>query len=239
MDAIRIIIGDHHTLFREGLKHLLARERDILVTAEASRAEEVEPAVARGQGEVLLLDTDLPGREALQILLELKQDHPETRPIIVTARQDGDTILNTAKTGARGYVLKTDAPATLFQAVRHVYGGGIWIDKGLPGAADFTAIAAQTQVEQPLEETDRVQSLTRRELEILKLLAQGFSNHEIANKAFTSERTVRAHITSIFAKLKVDNRVKAALAILRRGDPLPASPASPAPRPRAAPRRSR
>ena len=237
--TINVVLAARYTLFREGLKRILALERDLLVTAEAARSEEVVPAVTTGKGDVLLLEPGMPGSGTVQTLLQLKEDHPHTRTVILTGSEDEESILDTAKAGARGYILKDVRPATLFQAVRTVHGGGVWIDKKRPRASDFIAIAGQSRVEPPREGTDGLQSLTRRELEVLQLVAEGLSNDEIANVTFISERTVKAHITSIFAKLKVDNRVKAALAILRRGDPLPASPASPAPRPPGAPRQGR
>ncbi len=238
-EPIKIVLADDHTLFREGLKRILAREPDLLVTAEASRAEEVEPAVAAGKGDVLLLDLRMPGREAVQTLLQLKEDHPDTRTVILTAYENADSIVNTAKAGARGYVLKDVSPETLLQALRTVHRGGVWIDKKLPRAAAFTAIAAQSNAEPAGEKTDGIASLTRRELEVLKLLAEGLSNEEIAASTFISERTVKAHVTNIFSKLKVNNRVKAALAIIRKGAPPPAPAASPSPRPPGAGARGR
>jgi DNA-binding NarL/FixJ family response regulator len=238
-EPIRLVLADDHTLFREGLKRILAQEPDLLVTAEASRGEEVEPAVAKGRGEVLLLDLRMPGGQAIQTLLQVKEGHPDTRTMILTAHEDADSIVDTAKAGARGYVLKDVAPETLFQAVRTVHGGGIWIDRKLPRAGDFAAIAAQANAEPAGEEQDGIQSLTRRELEVLKLVAEGLSNEEIAARTFISGRTVKAHITNIFAKLKVNNRVKAALAMIRRGAPSPSPAASPSPRPPGAARRGR
>ena len=239
-EPIKIVLADDHTLFREGLKRVLAQEPDLLVTAEASRSEEVGPAVAEGKGDVLLLDLRMPGREAVQTLLQLKEDHPDTRTMILTAYENADSIVNTAKAGARGYVLKDVSAETLLQAVRTIHRGGVWIDKKLPRAGDFAAIAAvQSSAEPPGEETDGIQSLTRRELEVLKLVAEGLSNEEIAVSTFISERTVKAHVTNIFSKLKVNNRVKAALAIIRKGAPPPAPAASPAPRPPGARARGR
>ena len=240
IEPVKIVLADDHTLFREGLKRILAQEQDLLVTAEASRPDEVGPAVAEGRGDVLLLDLRMPGGDAVQTLLQLKEDHPDTKAMILTAFEDADSILDTAKAGARGYVLKDVSPKTLFQAVRTVHGGGVWIDRSLPRAADFATIAAQAQADPPGDEADGIQSLTRRELEVLRLLAEGLSNDEIAASTFISERTVKAHVTSIFAKLKVNNRVKAALAILRGGAPSPPPPAaSPAPRPPAGSGRGR
>ncbi|MCY4489738.1 MAG: response regulator transcription factor [Deltaproteobacteria bacterium] len=237
MAPIKVVLADDHTLFREGLKRLLARQRDLLVTGEAERAEEVGPAVVTGQADVLLLDLRMPGGEAVQTLLRLRQELPETGCLILTAYEDPDSIVDTAKAGARGYMLKDAAPEALFQAIRTIHEGGLWIDEKLPRAAEFAAIAAaQYNAEPPPDEMPGLKSLSRRELEVLTLLADGCSNDEIANRTFISERTVRAHVTSIFAKLRVDNRVKAALAFLR--DP-PTPPVSLSPRRPGGPPRGR
>ena len=239
MEPIKIVLADDHTLFREGLKGLLARQRDLLVTAEASRAEEVEPAIAKGQGDVLLLELKMRGGDAIQTLLQLKEGCPRTRTMILTAYENEDSIVGAAKAGARGFLLKDAAPATLYQAVRNIHGGGVWIDRKLPCASEFAAIAAESEPISPGEEADGIQNLTRRELEVLKLVAEGLSNEEIAASTFISERTVKTHVTNIFSKLKVNNRVKAALAIIRRGVPGHSLSSSPAPRPRARSARGR
>ena len=218
MESIRIVVADDHTLFRAGLKRLLTREKDLLVTGEAGRAEDTEPAVARGKADVLLLDLKMPGGEAVQTLLDLEERRPRTRTVILTAFDHEDSILDTAKAGARGYVLKGVSPTTLFQAIRTVHEWGIWIDPGLPQAGEFSAIASRrTRTEPSRKEPDGIDTLSRRELEVLRLVAEGLSNEEIAANAFISERTVKAHLANIFGKLQVNNRVKAALAFLRRG----------------------
>lgn len=217
MDSIKIAIADDHTLFRAGLKRLLAREKDLLVTGEGGRAEEVEAAVAKGNADVLLLDLRMPGGEAVETLLDLRERHPDTRTLILTAFDDEDAMLETAKAGARGYVLKGVSPTTLFQAIRTVHEGGIWIDPGLPQAGEFSAIAAQqAQAPAARREPDGIDTLSRRELEVLKLVAEGLTNEEVAARTFISTTTVKAHLNTIFDKLQVNNRIKAALALIRR-----------------------
>ncbi len=217
MDSIKVAIADDHTLFRAGLKRLLAREKDLVVTGEGERAEEVGSAVARGKADVLLLDLRMPGGEAVQTLLELGERHPETRTVILTAFDDEDAVLETAKAGARGYVLKGVSPTTLFQVIRTVHQGGIWIDPGLPQAAEFTAIAARHAQARPAKkEPDGIDALSRRELEVLKLVAEGLSNQEVANRTYISEHTVKNHLNKIYEKLGVESRIKAALAFIRR-----------------------
>lgn len=225
---IRVVLAEDHTLFREGLKRLLAQEQDFLVTAEAARADEVESAVAEGDAEVLLLDLKMPGGAAVRTLLRLRKEHPNIKILILTAYADADSIMDTAKAGARGYLLKDVDPETLFQALRTVSRGGVWIDPVLPRADDFVTIAARGDHDPSAHDADALKSLTRREMEVLRLVAEGLSNEEIAAVTFISERTVKAHVTNIFNKLQVNNRVKAALVLIRGGF-LAATPPAPHP----------
>jgi len=159
----------------------------------------------------------MPGGDMVQTLLRLKEQSPETRTLILTAFAEEESILNAAKAGARGYVLKGISSATLLEAMKTIHEGGVWIDGDLPYAADFAAIAeVQSKAEEPIaSENESIKLLTRREAEILKLVAEGLSNEEIASRVFISERTVKTHLTNIFDKLKVNNRFKAALMILK------------------------
>jgi len=129
MGPIKVVIADDHTLFREGLKRILSLERDVLVVGEAERGEEIVPGVAAAKPEILLLDLKMPGGDVVQTLLRLKEQHPETNTLILTAFAEEESILNTAKAGARGYVLKGISSATLLEAMRTIHGGGIWIDR--------------------------------------------------------------------------------------------------------------
>jgi two-component system response regulator DegU len=217
MDPVKVVIADDHPLFREGLKRILSLERNILVAGEAERGDQIIPAVEATHADVLLLDLKMPGNDLIQTLLWLKERCPAARAIVLTAFPDGESILNAAKAGARGYATKEISGDTLLEAIKTVSNGGVWIDRGLPYSKDFAEIAeAQSNPDEPAEdENQRIRSLTRREVEILKLVAEGLSNEEIANRVFISERTVKTHLTNIFDKLKVNNRFKAALLILK------------------------
>jgi two-component system response regulator DegU len=216
MVPTKVVIADDHTLFREGMKKMLSLEKDILVVGEASRGDEVTKLVERTKPDVLLLDLKMPKGDIVQTLLEVKDIHPVTKVIVLTAFSEDENILNAAKGGARGYVLKGIDFATLVRAIKTVHGGGLWVDKDLPSAEDFEEIAAGqlNDVARAVEDNDAIKTLTRREMEILRLVAEGLTNEEIGKKIFISEKTVKTHLTNIFDKLKVNNRFKAALLIM-------------------------
>jgi DNA-binding NarL/FixJ family response regulator len=216
MAPTKVVIADDHTLFREGIKKMLSLEKDILVVGEASRGDEVAKVVERTRPDVLLLDVKMPKGDVVQTLLEVKDMNPATKVLVLTAFSEDENILNAAKGGARGYVLKGIDFPTLLRAIKTVQGGGLWIDKDLPAADDFEEIA-QGQLNDPTpaaEDNEAIKLLTRRELEILRLVAEGLTNEEIGKKIFISEKTVKTHLTNIFDKLKVNNRFKAALLIM-------------------------
>ena len=216
MVPTKVVIADDHTLFREGMKKMLSLEKDILVVGEAAKGDEITKLVERTKPDVLLLDLKMPKGDIVQTLLEVRDVYPATKVIILTAFCEDENILNAAKGGARGYILKGIDFATLLRAIKAVHSGGLWIDKDLPSAEDFEEIAqGQLQdVARISEDTDAIKTLTRREMEILRLVAEGLTNEEIGKKIFISEKTVKTHLTNIFDKLKVNNRFKAALLIM-------------------------
>ena len=215
MTPVKVVIADDHALFREGLKRILSLEKNVLVVGEASRGDEVIKVVERTKPDVLLLDLKMPKGDPVQTLLELGERNPAIRVLILTAFSEEENILNAAKGGARGYLLKGASSSTLLQAIKTVHAGGVWIDKEVPAAEAFEEIVRQSAKRpEPVNET--IKSLTKRELEILRLVAEGLTNDEIGKKIFISEKTVKTHLTNIFDKLKVNNRFKAALMILNQ-----------------------
>jgi two-component system, NarL family, response regulator DegU len=218
MMPTKVVIADDHTLFREGIKRMLSLEKDILVVGEASRGDEVTKLVERTKPDVLLLDFKMPKGDIVQTLLEVKDINPATKVLVLTAFSEDENILNAAKGGARGYVLKGIDFPTLLRAIKTVHGGGVWIDKELPAADAFEEIAQDQFIDlgDARENNEAIKILTRRELEILRLVAEGLTNEEIGKKIFISEKTVKTHLTNIFDKLKVNNRFKAALLIMGR-----------------------
>lgn len=215
MVPIKVVVADDHTLFRDGVKKILSLEKDILIVGEAARGDEVVKVVERNKPDVLLLDLRMPKGDVVQTLLDVKDRNPATKVLILTAFAEDESVLNAAKGGARGYLLKGADFATLLQAIKKVHSGGLWIDKELPAADTFEEIALG-QIEHVMapQHDEAIESLTRREMEILRLVAEGMTNEEIGKKIFISEKTVKTHLTNIFDKLKVNNRFKAALMIM-------------------------
>ena len=217
MVPIKVVIADDHTLFREGLKRILSLEKDVLVVGDTSRGDEAAKVVERTKPDVLLLDLKMPKGDLVQTVLQVGEKSPTTKVLILTAYSEQEDILNAAKGGARGYVLKGVSSAVLLQAIKTVHSGGIWVDHEMPAAGTFEEIVrTQSTGYQKDIENQSLRNLTKRELEILRLVAEGLTNEEIARAVFISEKTVKTHLTNIFDKLKVKNRFKAALLIMNR-----------------------
>lgn len=216
MLPIKVVIADDHALFRDGLKKILSLEKDILVVGEAANGDEIPKVIERARPDILLLDLKMPKGDVVQNLLDVGARSPASRVIILTAFADEENVLNAAKGGAKGYVPKGVPSATLLQAIKVVYGGGVWIDKEIPAWETFEEIVqGQTASREaaPIVD-DSIKALTKREMEILRLVAEGLTNEEIGKKIFISEKTVKTHLTNIFDKLKVNNRFKAALMLM-------------------------
>ena len=220
MTPIKVVIADDHALFRDGLKKILALEKDILVVGEVANGDEIGKVVERMKPDIMLLDLKMPKGDVVQNLLEIAARSPATRVMVLTAFSDEENVLNAAKGGAKGYVPKGVPSATLVQAIKIVHNGGVWIDKEIPSWETFEEIAqaqspAQSQTRDGAPQLDEsIKALTKRELEILRLVAEGLTNEEIGKKVFISEKTVKTHLTNIFDKLKVNNRFKAALMLM-------------------------
>ena len=213
MELVKIVIADDHVLFREGLKRILSLEKDILVVGEASDCNEAIQVTARVRPGILLMDLKMPAGDAVESLLKIAETSPATKIIILTAHSEEESVLNTAKNRARGYVLKGISAPTLIKAIKKVNAGQIWVDPELPAGVDFERIAkSMGDAGPPANET--LNGLTKRELEILQLVAEGLSNEEIGKRIFISRKTVKTHLTNIFDKLQVNNRFKAALWIM-------------------------
>lgn len=216
MIPIKVVIADDHALFRDGLRKILSLEKDILVVGEAANGEEIPRVIERTKPDVLLLDLKMPKGDVVQNLLDAGARSPTTRVIVLTAFSDEENVLNAAKGGAKGYVPKGVPSATLLQAIKIVQNGGCWIDKEIPSWETFEEIVRDqsNSREAAPQLDDSIKALTKREMEILRLVAEGLTNEEIGKKIFISEKTVKTHLTNIFDKLKVNNRFKAALMLM-------------------------
>jgi len=196
MDLIKVVIADDHVLFREGLKRVLAVEKDILVVGECSNTAEALQVVARTRPDILLLDLKMPKGDPVDSLFKFAETSPATKVIILTAFSETETVMTAARRRARGYILKGISVPTLVQAIKKVKEGQVWVDPELPSGDDFERIAKSVPLEIGPPANVAIESLTPRELEILRLVAEGLSNEEIGNKIFISEKTVKTHLTT-------------------------------------------
>ena len=212
MELIKVAIADANIFLREGLKRVLGAQSDLVVVGEAGDNFETADIVERAKPDVLLLDLEIPREKAVRTLLELKRKDVPTKVLILSPFPEPEGILDTAKAGARGYALKCILPSTLMQAIRRIHRGEIWVDSRLDYADTFVEFARQACA----DDADRIENdlaavLTRRELEIMALLATGQRNAEIGKKLFISVQTVKIHLNHVFDKLNVGNRTQAAL----------------------------
>src|SRR4026208_633040 len=166
MSPIKAVIADAHALFRDGLRKLLALEKDILVVGEVSNGDEIGKVVERMKPDIMLLDLKMPKGDVVQNLLEIAAHSPATRVMILTAFADEENVLNAAKGGAKGYVTKGVPSATLVQAIKVVHNGGVWIDKEIPAWETFEEIVqGQTNTRESAPIIDEsIKALTKREM---------------------------------------------------------------------------
>lgn len=209
-EAIRVLIADDHAVVRRGVRALIDTEPDMEVVDEASDGEESVRKALSLQPDVILLDIVMPRKGGLEAIVEIKRENPEARILILTSFSEDDKVLPAIKSGALGYLLKDSSPEELLQAIRDVHRG----DSSLhPTIARKLVREISQPTSLPLSEDP----LSDREVEVLKLVAQGLSNQEIAEKLVVSDRTVGKHVGNILDKLHLANRTQAALYALREG----------------------
>ncbi|MCU1381414.1 MAG: two component transcriptional regulator, LuxR family [Acidobacteria bacterium] len=201
---VRIVIADDHPILRDGLRKLLEAEPDFIVVGEACDGHEAVERVKQLEPDVLLLDLLMPGASYLEVLRAVAESPGPTRPLLLTASIEPDEIVKALEAGARGIVLKDVASQLLMKAIRTVTAGEYWVARESVGSLVGTFRTRSAPA-------DRHFGLTRRELEIVTTVATGLTNKDIARRFSLSEETVKHHLTKIFAKLGVANRVELAL----------------------------
>lgn len=201
----RIVIVDDHTLFREGLKTILATEEDLEVVADVESAEDIVELVWQSRPDLLLLDIRMPQGSGLDAIPAVLKISPNTQVLVLTASDEKEEHVRAFRLGAKGVILKDSARQTLTQAIRTVCRGEVWMDPRMGGALaeELSHLGGESE---PIS-TRHENGLTERELEIVKLVASGFKNKEVGNTLAISERTVKTHLTNIFQKLGVRDRV--------------------------------
>lgn len=221
---IRVLVADDHAMFREMLKIALPRGGGLEVVGEAADGKELSDVIYRTRPDVVLMDYQMPlAKDFAGQILDIREQYTTTQVIVLSGFASEEIARRAAAGGAHGYVLKSTRLAAVADAIRAVASGGVWVDPNLP--RKIFEIFQRDVTRGP--QTDGMADLTRREREVLACVAEGISNHEIAQKLCISEQTVKTHLTRIFAKLSVKNRLAAALAFYgkdnRRESPRPAS----------------
>lgn len=208
LPTIRIVIADDHPIVRDGLRRLLETEKDFSVVGQAADGREAVRLVRQLRPDVLLLDLAMPRLPGIEVLRELATSSSEVRTILLTAAVEKEQIVEALQVGARGVVSKETATELLFKSIRTVVAGQYWV--GRQEVSDLVA-ALRGLMPAPGEERQKSFGLTRRELEIVAAIVEGCTNRDIAQKFSLSEDTVKHHLTHIFDKVGVSNRLELAM----------------------------
>jgi DNA-binding NarL/FixJ family response regulator len=211
--VIRVVLADDQTLVRRGIRSLLELAGDIAVVGEAGDGEEALATVRESRPDVVLLDVRMPKKGGLDVLRELQAAAAMPPVILLTTFDDDAVLLEGVRAGARGYLLKDVSLEQLTEAIRTVAAGGTLIRP----AVTERVLRGLEHVRRDFDALSPPDPLTKREVEILRLMAGGYSNREIADALGTAEGTVKNHASSILSKLGVRDRTRAVLKALERG----------------------
>jgi NarL family two-component system response regulator LiaR len=207
---ITVLIADDHAVVRLGLRALIETEPGMRLVGEATDGIEVLRLARQHHPDVILTDLVMPGLDGLQAIEQLMRERPSSHVLVLTSFTEDEKLFPAIKAGALGYLLKDSPPRELLGAIRDVA-------QGESSLHPTIARKVLRELSRPPELPLTADPLTDREAEVLALLAQGYSNQEIADRLVVRERTVRSHVSSILAKLHLANRTQAALYALRSG----------------------
>ena len=209
-ESIKVFIADDHAIVRNGIAALLATESDIEVIGDASNGEDAVLAAKELHPDVILMDLVMPEMDGIQAIHQIRTLDPDARILVMTSFATDEMVFPAIKAGALGYLLKDSSPEELVNAIHQVY-------RGEPSLHPQIARRVLQEISQPPTLTRTEEPLTERELEVLKLIARGMSNQEIAEQLVISETTVRTHVSRILSKLHLASRTQAALYALKEG----------------------
>lgn len=209
-EVIRVFVADDQSIVRNGVLALLATKPDIEVIGEAANGLDAVQGVLRLRPDVILIDLVMPEMDGTAAINAIVAQWPAARILVLTSFATDDKVFPAIKAGALGYLLKDSTPQDLVDAIRQVRRGEVSLHPTI-------ARKVLRELAQPAGQTQDVDPLTERELEVLKLIARGMSNDEIAGQLIISEATVRNHVSNILSKLHLASRTQAALYALRKG----------------------
>jgi NarL family two-component system response regulator LiaR len=207
---IRVLIADDHPVVRRGLISLLRTEPGLELVGEAQNGAEAVELTRSLQPDVILLDLVMPQMDGIEAIVQIKQENPDARILVITSFADDDKVFPAIKSGALGYLLKEAPPEMLVQAIRDVHRGESSLHPSI-------ARKVISELHRPSDLPPTTEPLTERELDVLRLVARGLTNHDIAEELVISEGTVRFHVSNILGKLHLANRTQAALYALQEG----------------------
>jgi len=206
--AVKVVIADDHVMVREGIKQLLELDGDFEVVGEASDGYECLSVLNEVKPDVLLLDINMPNMNGLQTLERIRKEKLNVRVLLLTIHNEVEYLEKAKNIGVDGYVLKDSESSVLKKAINTVYRGNTYIQSNM-------AMMLRERENYMLTYQPEESVLTKREIEVLKLLAEGLFNKEIAYKLLISEKTVKNHVSNIFKKLDVSDRTQAAVYAIR------------------------
>ena len=212
VDKIRVILADDHALVRQGIRQFLEEANDISVVAEAANGEEAVRLVEQHRPDVAVLDVQMPVLNGIEATRQIRARFPGIRILILTAYDEDPYVFALLQAGANGYILKSADADDLLQAVRRVYRG-----ESVLSPEVTEKVVRQIQQGGPAQAANQVESLTAREIDVLRLAAQGRTNRAIGRELGISDRTVQGHLANIYGKLNVASRTEAVTEALKRG----------------------
>jgi NarL family two-component system response regulator LiaR len=209
-EKIRVLVADDHAIIRKGMKAVLDLVPDIQIVGEAENGLDAVKLAEELHPDVILMDLVMPEMDGIEAIRQIKTLHLEARILVLTTFTGEELIFPAIKAGALGYQLKDSSPEDLIEAIRQVC-------RGEPSLHPIIARKVLQELLTPSEKPPTSDPLTQREVEVLRLIAQGYENKEIAEKLFISEATTRTHVSNILSKLHLASRTQAALYALREG----------------------
>jgi DNA-binding NarL/FixJ family response regulator len=210
MATIDILVVDDHPIVREGLVAILESQDDFNVVAEGNNGAEAAELYQRLQPDIVMIDLQMPQTDGVQGIQQIRAQDPDAKIVVLTAYDTDERILQAVQAGARGYLLKGAPREDIFRAIRVVHMGGSLLEPAVAGKL-LSHVGGIMRGENKEEE------LTSRELDVLRLMAKGLRNKEIASELFITERTVKFHANSIYQKLEVNGRTEAVSRAIQRG----------------------